>query len=192
MLTFLPSSRIVSGFFCLLVASLLSPANCVYAKSELEGLRIGASEKGTRVVVELTEKVKYKIFTLSNPYRVVIDLSDVEWVNQKRLPDGAGLIQNIRKGLFSSNVMRIVMDTTGPINIKRDFILPPSAGFPYRMVVDLEKTSLAEFNKDLASQRANAQPEANPPPVIKPVKKNDKFVVVIDAGHGGVDPGCKR
>ena len=190
MLTFLPSSRIVSGFFCLLVASLLSPANCVYAKSELEGLRIGASEKGTRVVVELTEKVKYKIFTLSNPYRVVIDLSDVEWVNQKRLPDGAGLIQNIRKGLFSSNVMRIVMDTTGPINIKRDFILPPSAGFPYRMVVDLEKTSLAEFNKDLASQRANAQPEANPPPVIKPVKKNDKFVVVIDAGHGGVDPGA--
>ncbi len=177
-------------FACLFLSAYFMVSQTARAGTTLETLRIGASEQGTRVVVELSQKAKYEIFTLNDPYRVVIDIYDADWPDGKRLPDGAGLIQNIRKGLFSSNVMRIVMDTTGPVNIARDFVLPPSAGFPYRMVIDLAKTSREAFIKDLESQRANKQPPTPETTIIKPPKKNDKFVVVIDAGHGGVDPGA--
>ena len=43
------------------------------------GARIGEHEDRTRFVVEMSDPVKLRIFTLANPNRVVIDLPEVLW-----------------------------------------------------------------------------------------------------------------
>ena len=53
---------------------IFSFANAAESKSVLKDVRISQSDNETRLVLDLTEKVKYKLFTLNRPDRIVIDL----------------------------------------------------------------------------------------------------------------------
>ncbi len=164
------------------------------------GIRVGDRGNETRFVVELggADAVKYHIFTLADPYRVVVDLQNLA----SHLPDdnslkGRGLIADYRYGQFQENTFRIVIDTTGPVAVSRNFILDPQGGFGRRVVLDLAATDRAAFlalvglpATDKAAVEAQAAPVA--PPVIAPTSPaahDRRRVVVIDPGHGGVDPG---
>ena len=57
-------------------------SNAAGAEPAVTGIRLGVQAEGTRVVLDLTSALEYTIFTLADPYRVVIDLPEVEW----RLP----------------------------------------------------------------------------------------------------------
>ena len=72
-----------------------------------------------RFVLGLSAGVRAEIFTLANPYRVIVDLPDVAF----HLPEGtgqkgSGLITAFRYGLFAEGKARIVIDTTGPVRIE--------------------------------------------------------------------------
>ncbi|MCH7943203.1 MAG: AMIN domain-containing protein, partial [Proteobacteria bacterium] len=65
------------------------------------GIRLGEQDYGTRVVLDITGDVDHSIFTLPDPYRVVIDLPEIEWrLPGKTLSVGRGLVQRFRYGLF--------------------------------------------------------------------------------------------
>lgn len=184
----------------------------------VSNIRVGAHPGMTRVVLDLSGKVAYDVFVLPEPYRVVLDLPEVGWhLPTKPLPGAVGQLDKLRYGLFSPGVTRVVFDMKGPVRIKKAFILKPKNGHAYRLVMDLQQVSLAEFRTVLAAQRKKRQGEANggeanggesnggtakspatppalaapalPPPPAKAPKKHRKMVIAIDAGHGGVDPG---
>ncbi len=169
------------------------------------GARVGGDDVRTRFVADLSRPVSYSVYVLPDPYRVMIDLPDVTF----NLEPGSGektlgLISEYRYGEVAPGRSRIVIDTAGPVLIEKSFIVEAKGGQPARIVVDLVKTSEDAFAKTLvkdeitsASAIASAEetPEATEPAeeAAAPVqheKKLGKRVVVIDPGHGGIDPGA--
>ena len=172
-------------------------------------VRLGGDNQKSRFVIVLDRAIPFALFTLADPYRVVVDLPEVNF----QLPAGSGqvgrgLIRAFRFGLFSSGKSRVVIDTTRPVRITRSFTIPPDDRGMARLVIDMEPTKRGSFLKKSAAaaakrkmkrrqkrkQMAARQPgDARIPlPRIKPRRsggKTAKPVVVIDPGHGGVDPG---
>jgi N-acetylmuramoyl-L-alanine amidase len=172
------------------------------APPEVLGVRAGRQvENVTRFVLDVSQKVDYKIFTLPDPYRVVIDFPDMEWkINKEaldRLVRDNPSIKGFRFGQFGQGGGRIVMEIAEPLSVKNSFVLNPIGPHPYRFVVDLAKTDAASFLRESeASKQVAAKPDpviakVPPPPVTVPqAKKDTRKIVVIDPGHGGVDPGA--
>lgn len=183
--------RVILGVALYALAS-----SSAFAAAQLENFRIGVDGNRTRIVIDLNEKVSFKYFTLADPYRVVIDLPALTWQQDMRLPARKGLVKSLRFGLFSTDVMRVVLDATGPVSVSKIFLLEPSAGFNYRLVIDLETSSETAFRAAIdarrAAESASPSPTVTPSAPIRSVDKpkNSKPVIVIDAGHGGVDPGA--
>jgi N-acetylmuramoyl-L-alanine amidase len=162
------------------------------ARPTVTGVRMGVHPEATRFVLDLTEGVEFKTFTLPNPYRLVIDLPEVYWrVPSGALASGAGIVQKFRFGLFKPGTFRVVLDLVAPAKVERAFTLLPSADFGYRLVIDVAEVSVASFRptvppRSILSKKRRGQ--APKPKLVRP--KGSKRVVVIDAGHGGVDPGA--
>jgi N-acetylmuramoyl-L-alanine amidase len=162
--------------------------------------RVGGDGERTRFVLDIDRPVAFKVFALADPYRVIVDLPEVNF----QLPatdgkQGRGLVSAYRYGLFAIDKSRIVLDMAGPVFIEKSFILPAQDGQPARLVVDFVRTDRDTFLRQLALARqpgggAEAAPPEEPPPPVRapgsaPVRRNNKLIVVIDPGHGGVDPG---
>jgi len=179
------------AMMAVLAILLLLPAVAT-ARPAATALRIGDHLTMTRFVLDFTEKVEYRVFTLADPYRVVVDLPTVEW----RLPDAAGrqksrLIDGYRHGLFTPERSRLVLDIKRPVAVKKAFLLEPTGPHGYRFVLDLEETDAAQFAANLRARGPAADPKKADPPVDKPRRRaGDRPLVAIDAGHGGVDPGA--
>lgn len=166
------------------------------ADATVSGLRIGENAGATRFVIDISNKVDYQIMILANPARIVIDLPEVDWRVGGAVGgagDGRGLIGKYRYGLFRSGVSRLVLDLTGPVVIDRTFLLGPQGDMPYRLVFDLKKTDRKTFAVSVERSRRGQQQTrtatASQQPQLRSKPKRDRKVIVIDAGHGGVDPG---
>lgn len=162
--------------------------------------RIGEHKDSTRFVVELSDPVTVRMFTLSNPNRVVLDMPEVLWRLQNAAqPSGKGVVKSYRYGLFRPGDARFVIDLNSPVRAAEPMILPPSEGHGYRVVLDLYPTTQTQFDR-VAGWPADMRARENaaetvvasiaPPKGVKNVPApNGKKVVVIDAGHGGIDSG---
>ena len=74
-------------------------------------IRIGGDDSQTRFVIDLTRKVDLRAFTLADPYRVVIDLSQITFALPPKSGDsGRGLVKAYRYGLVMAGGSRIVID----------------------------------------------------------------------------------
>ena len=170
------------------------------------GARIGEQPNGTRFVIELSDPLKMRVFTLANPDRVVIDMPEVLWrLAGADKPTGQGAVKAYRYGLFRPGDSRFVIDLNTPVSAARPMILPPENGYGYRVVLDLAPTSQVAFEKtagwpaDLrARENAAEAVAAIPPPGVVPAlkpavsgreTKARRKIVVIDPGHGGIDSG---
>jgi N-acetylmuramoyl-L-alanine amidase len=159
------------------------------------GARIGEHADRTRFVIELSEPIEMRTFTLNNPNRVVIDMPSVRWhLDGPPKPSGVGAVRSYRYGTFRPGNARFVIDLNGPVNVGEPMVLPPENGSGYRVVFDLFPIAQAKFDRqagwpeDLKAREQAVQMAALPktPPVPQ---TRIKKVIVIDAGHGGPDSG---
>ena len=153
----------------------------------------------TRFVADFSAEVDFEVFALGEPYRVVVDLPDVKF----RLPDslgdkGRGLVKAFRYGVFAPGKSRIVIDVTGPVLIHAAGLQRRGEGEAVRFVLDLIPTDTATFQRALAERRERVRREAalRPPKPIEvtpgqAARQAGKTVIVVDAGHGGIDTGAK-
>jgi N-acetylmuramoyl-L-alanine amidase len=175
---------------------------------EIIAVRIWPSSTYTRVTLESSQALQYKYFFLSDPFRLVIDLSDV--VLNANLKEVTRLIhpndpflRHIRAGQFNERTLRLVFELKTEVQ-PEVFTLLPVGQYKYRLVADLYALKsendpllslLEEFNKGgltlgSSSTQKNSviKPEFSPPAIVSGHKK--KWVIVIDPGHGGEDPGA--
>ena len=184
-------ARVVSTLLILLFSSSLA-----LAKPSVTDVRVGVHPDKTRFVLELTEEPAYRAFTLPDPFRVVIDLPALQWsLGSKRTVDGGGLVQAVRYGLFAPGTSRVVLDVGQPVDFQKVFTLPPSNGYGYRLVIDLKPISreayFARARTPLVSSLPLPRAQQAAVPLAPPMPQGDtRPVIVIDAGHGGVDPGA--
>jgi N-acetylmuramoyl-L-alanine amidase len=150
--------------------------------------RLAGDEQRTRLVVDLSASAPIRAFTLADPYRVVVDLPEIAF----RLPEtagreGKGLISAFRFGVLAPGRSRIVVDVKRPVAIDKAFVLDPVDGQPARLVLDLTPSDRKSFLQSISS--AERDPSAETPVAAQP-ERTAKPVVVIDPGHGGIDPGA--
>lgn len=178
-----------------LLAVILS-SSLALAKPDVTDVRIGVHPDKTRFVLELTEEPAYRAFTLPDPFRVVIDLPALEWrLGSRRVVEGGGLVQALRYGLFAPGTSRVVLDVGEPVDFDKVFTLPPENGYGYRLVIDLKPISreayFARARTPLVSSIPLPRAQQAALPVAPPKPQGDtRPVIIIDAGHGGVDPGA--
>jgi N-acetylmuramoyl-L-alanine amidase len=152
-------------------------------------VRLGGDETVTRMVVDFSQKIDVRVFTLANPYRVIIDLPQVAF----RFPpntgeSGRGLIKAFRYGLMMTGGSRIVLDLTRPARVEKTFALDAANDQPARIVLDLAAVDRDAFMRTIALENRAKEPAV----VVKPQPKSDaRPIIVLDPGHGGIDNGTK-
>ncbi len=145
----------------------------------------------TRFSLALTSPVPFQVFTLPNPYRVVVDLPDVEFrLSAKSGQHAQGLVRAYRHGLFAAGKSRIVMDVSGPVKVERASMATRAGTKQARLTIDLAPTDEASFLAKVAPPAPRPKAPENKAGSSK--RSNTRPVVVIDAGHGGLDPGAVR
>tara|TARA_X000000950_G_scaffold211762_1_gene254763 strand:- start:51 stop:635 length:585 start_codon:yes stop_codon:yes gene_type:complete len=127
--------------------------------------------KSLRIVLDLTHKAPYTVFTLNNNPRLVIDLESKSEI--KKFNNESIYIKNIRTRKTEQNVMRIVFDLKSNFVVDKHFYLKKNAKNIFRLVIDLK---INNINSIVAKEK---KPKVDP-----------KFIITIDAGHGGIDPGA--
>jgi len=142
---------------------------------ELKGLRGQTNGDGVRVVFDLSAPVKYRIFPLTGPNRLVVDMDSTSSAQPLKLP-ATGMVKSVRAGKREGGGLRVVLDLSAPVKPK-SFLLGPQGSVGNRLVVDLaDKAGPATVSA--------APARAVEPAALRPV------VIVIDPGHGGIDPGA--
>jgi N-acetylmuramoyl-L-alanine amidase len=196
---------------------LLGGAAEALAKPAITDARLGVEPGLTRVVISLTERSDYRVFTLADPYRVVIDMSEVDWkVPSGTKLQGQGLVAGMRYGLFKAGTSRVVLDLMEPSEVARAEFVPPDKGEPLRLLIDLRPVADTQFRAQLKTSTVAYSAIAAIAPVTKPARtssgagsgtgalgaggsaakqpteepKRGKPLIVIDPGHGGIDPGA--
>jgi N-acetylmuramoyl-L-alanine amidase len=207
------SAGLIAALFILLVLTSLPSSAAEWfrwgsAVPEATAARLGGNEFRTRFVADVTVPVNFNAYVLSDPYRVIIDLQEVEFaLSPGSGRQGRGLVSAFRYGLIDSGRSRIVIDAKGPVLIDRAFIIEPENGEPARLVVDIVPTDEKTFTRlnrpqqpepgpalplpldgeevpeELPPLGAKARVQASNPPA-------GRFTIVIDPGHGGIDPGA--
>ncbi|KKK57832.1 hypothetical protein LCGC14_3050520, partial [marine sediment metagenome] len=134
--------------------------------------------------------VPYSAFLLGNPYRLVIDLPEVSWGVNGDTKTMKGVVTNLRYGLFRAGNSRIVVDLKSPVKlVEHDTLVKPD-----RIVFDLAPVGKAAFRSGKKFFAPNWTPPKRARPIQPTPKKqgDTRRIIVIDAGHGGVDPGAIR
>ncbi|MGH1418493.1 MAG: N-acetylmuramoyl-L-alanine amidase [Hyphomicrobiaceae bacterium] len=165
-----------------------------------ETVRLSSKGQQTEFKLQLSAGVTVEVFTLANPYRVVIDMPNVRF----RLPAGAGtkargLVTAFRYGLFSAGKARVVIDTTAPVRIaKAEMTRVKPGARAVNLLLALVPTDVQSFGKGTGAAKAKPKKQANPPTnaLALPEKKpsagpHHKPMIVVDPGHGGIDPGAQ-
>jgi N-acetylmuramoyl-L-alanine amidase len=156
-------------------------------------IRLSGDDQQTRMTIDLSRKIDMRAFTLAEPYRVVIEIPQVNF----QLPpntgeQGLGIIKAFRYGLVMSGGSRIVIDLAGPVRVTKAVVLDPADGQPARLVVDIIVVDRETFLRAAAID--NHLPRVRPSPAHadrEGPSGDPRPVVVIDPGHGGIDPGTR-
>ena len=161
--------------------------------------RIVGDEARTRFVADMTSAIDVSVFTLSDPYRVIIDIPEVRFgLGENEGVEGRGLFTAFRYGQISPGKSRIVLDLAGPVKVDKAFVIQPEGNQPARLVVDVVETSREAFldiekgyrDERRVEEAARRDQAADPAPPIDPADSG-KFTVILDPGHGGIDTGAR-
>jgi N-acetylmuramoyl-L-alanine amidase len=167
------------------------PAAAPSALPVVIGVSLVESANRARFLIELSDPVDVKVFTLTNPNRIVIDMPEVLWrVSGESHPSGKGAVRSYRYGLFRKGNSRFVIDLAAPAKVDMPQLFPPDGAYSFRLAIDLTPTTPEAFVSNSGWPDGNQVASVEPPRPLPPAPRtNGKRMIVIDAGHGGIDPG---
>lgn len=163
------------------------------AQTRMDGMRDGFSMDLT-----LSQPVPWRVFTLDDPARMVLDFAELDFagVDAEALIAGQGAVADLRFGALRPGWSRMVIDLNGSFGVAQaGMIVDPDTGAA-RITLRARKIPPQDFAARsgapmasewgaLAASDTTAQPQAEP-------GGDDVLVVAIDPGHGGIDPGAVR
>ena len=192
-------------------ALMLSVVPCTANAAQMVDVRMWPAKEYTRVTLEHDQPIKFRYFVVRSPkpIRLVVDIENLQLTARLQKMISAvspkdPFVKAIRIGQFSPKVVRLVMDLKTDVR-PEVFSLKPVASYKHRLIFDIypanaEVDPIAgvlaglEDQKDTKPSAQLPKPEAKkePPKAVarqaQPKKK--EIVIVIDAGHGGEDPGA--
>ncbi len=141
-------------------------------------MRVWRSPEKTRLVFDLSAPIKHSIFTIDNPERLVIDISNTVIGETLLNADLSKTpVKKVRHAKRGKRDLRIVLDLKRVVK-PSSFVLQKNEQYGDRLVIDLY---------DVKTDKGKAVT----PAVVKTVPQKYRDVIIaIDPGHGGEDPGA--
>ena len=182
---------LVAGLIALLLLYFTPPA---FAQEQIVAARLWPAPDYTRLTLESKQPIKFKLFSVKDPNRLVLDLEGVDLGPalhelQSKVSADDPYVQSLRVARNRPDVVRVVLDLKTEVK-PQVFALKPIAEYGDRLVLDVYPAhpkdpllALIESDGKLAPARAGGG--ASAPGVTR------LATIVIDAGHGGEDPGAK-
>ena len=203
-----------------LFALALGAASAIAAE-RVSALRVWPAQDYTRITIEADKPIRHELLLVKNPERLVLDLEDVELASVQQEIAGKVLpndpyIAQMRAGRYKPGVVRLVLDLKTEVK-PQIFLLKPVGEYGHRLVLDVYPLVPADplmallKKQEVTPEPAPAAPAApavqeEPKLAVKPESTHDSkpertpnakpvvarlVTVVVDAGHGGEDPGAK-
>jgi N-acetylmuramoyl-L-alanine amidase len=166
--------------FVLAALALTTPAT---VQAQVTATRMWPSRDYTRLTIESQGPVKYEVLSVSNPDRIVLDLETdlapaLSELDGKVVADDP-YVKGLRVGRNRPGVVRVVLDLKTEVR-PEVFTLAPVAEYGHRIVLDIRPV----VEVDPLAQLIEGQSKQPQPQVAR------LATIVIDAGHGGEDPGA--
>ncbi|PGH54514.1 N-acetylmuramoyl-L-alanine amidase [Azospirillum palustre] len=108
--------------------------------------RLGIHPDKTRFVLELSDPVSFTVSVAADPYRIVVDLPDLIWPGGALPVEGKGVVARYHH-TGGPRGTRLTFETVGPARLREGYMIPARDGHQPRLVLDLEKTTPAEFRQ---------------------------------------------
>lgn len=158
---------------------------------------IQQTQNQARLTLHLTAPVLHTVFTLAHPDRLVIDLDAARLKNKSVLHLGSNaLLDNVRSGVRNDKDLRIVFDLKTAVKFQ-SVLLQPAGQQNHHLTIIINTLDSIPDAVPVKSPTVSQEPEAvklamNAPdrPTLPVAGQTRDFLVVIDAGHGGIDPGA--
>lgn len=146
--------------------------------------------QGVEVTLALSQPVPWRVRVLDAPPRLVLDMREVDWSGAQDIPRDSAAIGSLRAGVFRPGWSRLVLELAGPM-------LVTSAEMATDPATTVRLTLIPADQAAFAAQAALPEPAdwALPDPALLPARPkpdDGPLVVVLDPGHGGIDPGAER
>ena len=152
-------------------------------------VRFGGDRAQTRVVIDLDKPTTAADPTFPAQGRMVLSFPKIS-VPSDMDGSGRGLVKRwlVDK---SGGQARLQLDLDGEVRIAKRFLLPPGDGVDHwRYVIDLESSDPEAAGPQKVAAKASEKPKSVlKASAVTPIKR--RRVIVIDAGHGGKDPGAQ-
>lgn len=178
---------------------------------EVSDVRFGLYQDKTRLVLDLDGMAEFRAFTMADPYRLVVDLPDFSWKAGDSAQHRNAGVSAVRRGALEPGISRVVFEMNRPVSIRSAFMLPGANEGGGRLVVDFSNVPDSLFKQTVntvhgrlsggggvpssapgARSAGLSAPDPAPSVSAAPERKEGqkKPMIIIDPGHGGVDPGA--
>lgn len=142
------------------------------------------------ITLQLSQPVPWRVRLADNPRRLIMDFREVDWSGVADMPRDSTRIADLRAGSFRPGWSRLVMELRAPMAVMAAE-MATDTGATVR--IDLFPTTPADFARQAALPEPPewALPKAAALPAPAP-RGTGPLTVVLDPGHGGIDPGAER
>jgi len=188
---------------------MLSLAAAAVERPAVTAMRAAEHDGVTRVVLEVSGPVDFSQVGDGDARHLAVTLPELDWRADSRMR-AVGLVRHVTYAIPDPGSGRLVVETSQPAVIRKVFLIPPRDGASYRLVLDLEATSGGSRSPIAAGVLPPPPPKISPAALPAPApppppaetqheaqheaqhkeRHSGKPIVVIDPGHGGIDPGA--
>jgi len=191
--------RIVQILAVLLAAAPGADAQDLQALARLDVTKSVITEKlsgDVTVTLALSQAVPYRVFTLTDPMRLVVDFKELDWSNfdKERMLQSRS-VSDMRVGVFRPGWSRMVLDLKRPFKVHSAEMKVQATARTALLSVLLTHTSATDFAKGAGALEAPEWATKIGTDAVQPHLRqlgDRPLVVAVDPGHGGIDPGAKR
>lgn len=190
-------SRFAALLRALLVCAVLLPQAAAaqdlsaLARFDAAGSSIVSGHGGAEITLAISQPVAWRVRLLDQPPRLVLDVREVDWTGVTGLALRTPRIKAIRAGVFRPGWSRLVLELSGAHAVTLAEMVTSETGAVIRL--HLTPTDEASFTKATGLPEPAEWAAPDPATLAPPVAKGGgPVVVVLDPGHGGIDPGAER
>lgn len=160
------------------------------APVEIHKVRVWPAPDNTRLVFDVSAPVRYQLNTF--PDRIEVDVRDAALLSLLPAVDAKKSLFTDIRSMTLDDTVRIVIALKNHVQTK-SFVLGPNERYGHRLVIDLFPDASQETVEEVSKPAAALPPPSSPADKRAAASKQSPardFVIAIDAGHGGDDPGA--
>lgn len=152
---------------------------------------IADSGAGIELSLGLSQPVPWRVRLMDRPPRLVLDFREVDWTGVAAIPRAGAKVVDLRAGVFRPGWSRLVAELDGPYLVAEAGM--ETTGTGARVALRLEPATATAFAEKAALPEPEGWALPEPADLPPPAGQGEgPLVVVLDPGHGGIDPGAER